>query len=286
MERKELTKQYRGKRYAINAEKLLNDTDIYYLAYVGKLSTELINNQLKENYFSALVFKTLEEKGFNIRDYWVIESEKNTIKVDESLLYEAIDSIAKYKKLAYKLKDFMNVRMYKPLKSYIEFCDAINTSYLTFCDDEDYLLYLDELEKKQLSLKEEKREVNHNEESKEEKPKAYIKNQRRIEEHGSDDKLTQLLSSPIKWNEKKYGNDLKSITSLLARVDSYNGTNKSSLEYMYRKYSLELTEDFRNALMVRWIEQQFDVHISKPTYISYILNPMMWCICGGDKFFK
>ena len=47
MERKELSKAFRGKRYAIDAERLLNDTDVYYLSYVGKISTEVLKSQLK-----------------------------------------------------------------------------------------------------------------------------------------------------------------------------------------------------------------------------------------------
>ena len=167
----------RGKRYAIDSKRLLEDTDIFYLAYKGHIPTESLKVQLRDGRLTYDNFHALKEGGFNIEDYWLKDSCINTIEIDEALFYNLIDSVKKYKKLANRIEGFMNVRLYKPLKGYIEFCDKINISYLTLCNDEDYLEYLDDLEKKRDAVnivstinipKQEECSI-------EEKPKAYIK---------------------------------------------------------------------------------------------------------------
>lgn len=276
MERKELGKSFRGKRYAIDAERLLSDTDVYYLSYIGKISTEVIKSQLKDNKLTYMVFKALEDNGFNIRDYWVIDSEINTVKVDENLLYTSLESVAKYKKLAYKLDGFMAVRQFKPLKSYLEFCDSINVSYLTYCDDEDYLLYLDELEKKQFR-------------GKEEKPKAYIKAQMKPEQKDKcgECKLMQILQNSITWHEKDYGDDLKGIITTFASLNNgcTNSANMSSVKMFWKKYRTYLREDFQMAWLVNWIERHFNVSISKPSYANGLLSPQLWMLMD-EKFIR
>ena len=281
MERKELSKAFRGKRYAIDAERLLNDTDVYYLSYVGKISTEVLKSQLKDNKLTYVVFKALEDNGFKIRDYWIIDSGQNTVKVDENLLYAALDSVAKYKKLAYKLNGFMAVRQYKPLESYLEFCDTLNISYLTYCDDEDYLLYLDELEKKQFREKEVHTE----------KPKAYIKGQIKPEPKSEprdkceECKLMQILERSITWHEKDYGDDLRGLITTFASINNgcFNSANMSSVKMYWNKYRKYLLEDLQMAWLTSWVERQFNISIWKPAYANGLLSPQI-LVLMDEKF--
>lgn len=259
----------RGKRYAIDAERLLHDKEIYDLSYIGRIGTDQLNSQLKEGKLNYSAFNALEENGFDIRNYWIKDSSINTVQINEGLLYQMIDSTAKYKKLAYKLDGFMNMRLFKPLKSYMEFCDSINTSYLTFCDDEDYRSYFEKIEKEQFKAKTSIKP--------QEKPKAFIKNSSDIDEKPKDNSLLNsfigFLSQPIRWHFKDYGDDLGGITSCLARIDDFETTQ--TLGNYVKKHRRYFMDDYKSAIMAEWIEKQWHIRIYRPTYTEHLLHPKL-----------
>ncbi len=216
----------RGKRYAIDAEKLLKDTDVYFLAYKGRLSTDSLKSQLKEGKLNYSHFHALKDAGFNIEDYWIKDSPINTVQVDDKLLYSLLEDFKKYKKLANSIEGFMSVKLYKPLKGYMEFCDSINCSYTKLCNDEDYLIWFDELEKKQYKgIADPPSPISTSKETKtaDNKPKAYIKNplyihnQQRLDEINEKlDYLTQKSFNPfLNMNWSDYGDDYNSIIGIL-----------------------------------------------------------------------
>ena len=251
----------RGKRYAIDAEKLLKDTDVYFLAYKGRLSTDSLKSQLKEGKLNYSHFHALKDAGFNIEDYWIKDSPINTVQVDDKLLYSLLEDFKKYKKLANSIEGFMSVKLYKPLKGYMEFCDSINCSYTKLCNDEDYLLWFDELEKKQYKgiidppspISKEIIEPADN------KPKAYIK-----EKPNVPAELASIRSelSAIKncgsilfseWSD--YGKDERSIISCFSVSPANSRTHEMSdygLEVLAKHYK-QLYHDLLKAIVVREI---------------------------------
>lgn len=249
----------RGKRYAIDSKRLLEDTDIFYLAYKGHIPTESLKVQLRDGRLTYDNYHALKEGGFNIEDYWLKDSCINTIEIDEALFYNLIDSVKKYKKLANRIEGFMNVRLYKPLKGYIEFCDKINISYLTLCNDEDYLEYLDDLEKKREAVNIVST-INIPEQEEcpiEEKPKAYIKENVKTnvsselkairQELDEIKKYQAILSS--EWSE--YGDAERSVMACLTNARSKTGElTEYRLEVLARNYD-KLHHDLVKAIICK-----------------------------------
>lgn len=270
--------EMRGKRYEIDTEKLLADTDIFYLSYVGKIGTEQLKAQLKENKLNYGAFHALENAGFDIRKYWVINGKNNTIQIKEDALYTLLQK-SKYKKLAWKLDGFMNIRLFKSLYSYMEFCDRANLSYSTFLDDEDYKEYLEKIEASRLVQAEET--IGKPEQNVSEKPKAYIKqpssNLSKLEDIESRlDRIEKKLDNSIRMNElfrigwSNYGDDLPSIVSILAhRYD----TASSSSQKMFSKYKDELQNDVVNAILAHWLAETYEISVRIPSQAENILAP-------------
>lgn len=257
----------RGKRYAIDTDSLLKDTDVFYLSYVGKIETERIKTQLKQNRLNYSMFHALKDNGFPIEKYWVKDSEINTVQVKDDLLTDLLKQTAKYRKLANMIPDFMNVRLFKPLNGYMKFCDSINVSYLTFCDDEDYKEYLGNKEIDSFRQKESEEQAKENTKSITDKPKAFIK------ERSKEISVVPVLQ--VHWNEEKYGDDLRSLVGTLSRSYLYDRISDSSL---FKKYNSYLCEDVEMAFYTRFITKNTGaMFYNTPTYASYLTEPKNVC---------
>ncbi len=247
--------EMRGKRYAIDSDKLLKETDVYYLANVGKISSELIKAQLKENKLSYYAFTALEDGGFDIRKYWIKDSNINTVRIKADELQVLLEQ-TKYKKIARKLDGFLNIRQFKPLVSYMNFCDAAKLSYLTFINDDDYKDYLEKKESSQLS--QEDYGIVHTD-----KPLAYIKKRAKD--------ISCIPAIKVHWNEELYGDDYKCLVGVL----SHTIDEQYSVHPIISKYATSLYEDMLTALYVSFVELSLGISINKPTYASYLTLPII-----------
>ena len=153
----------------------------------------------------------------------------------------------------------MNVKLFKPLKGYLEFCDSINLSYLTLCDDEDYLIYLEELEKKQ--FRELPKKENPKESHTEEKPKAFIKENAKtnipaeLASIRSEITAIKNFHSILVSEWSDYGEDERSIAQYLSMSPyswKHGEMNVNGLKALSKHYS-ELKHDLYKAIIAKEI---------------------------------
>lgn len=260
----DIVNENRCNRYRIDTERLVRDFgDEYDLCAYCKGNPASIKHYLSLKYFSGDLYRKFlingKKKGLNITDYWLQESGDNKICVKREALLEFMqrNNVTDRKLKNKGINHWYDSHSVKYLDEYMRFCELFNIGYSEYCDQNDYIDYFKN------------------------------KDNNRTIKDVSQQCISELFlpkETMIEWakyEEKDFGR----INMILSHRDNMSAESKLLL----KKYRSQLKHDLLRVILLKLLEEKFNIHICKPAYTEKLLDTRniyyLWkdCINGETK---